>query len=340
MDLLTLKIICLIAVFFGCLVFALLPLKLVPKKKEHQSRRSRRILSFLNCTAGGVFLGTCFIGLFPTVRDKFASVLQKTTLDYPIAELTMILGYFLIIFIEQFTIVCAPGEGHVNHGSVPHMEMGQVENGARRHPTAQQGHRDGQNLVQDGPESSDEEDIFDSQEQHPLAKVSDPPSHSHGHSHANIFQGSILRSYILLLALSIHSIFEGMALGLQESVTSTIHLFIAVIVHEVLVSFAMGVSLMRLDIKTRTFIQLSIFFCIMIPAGVGIGIAVGNFQGFAGGLASAILQGLAAGTFIYVVFMEILPKELADPEDNITKCFLIFIGFSIFAALQFIHFDN
>jgi zinc transporter 1/2/3 len=289
--------------------------------------------------AGGVFLGTCFIGLFPSVREKFADVLQKTKLEYPVAELTMILGYFLIIFIEQFAIVCTPSHSHGDPGGASHVEMGHVENGARRRPTgtARRNREDGQSLVQDSQDSSDE-DVYDSKEQHPLAK--DTQSQSHGHSHANIFQGSILRSYILLLALSIHSIFEGMALGLQETVSSTIHLFIAVIVHEVLVSFAMGVSLRRLDVKTRTFVQLSIFFCIMIPAGVGIGIGVGNFQGFAGGIASAILQGLAAGTFIYVVFMEILPKELAGSEDNITKCFLIFIGFSIFAGLQFLHFDN
>jgi zinc transporter ZupT len=50
------------------------------------------------------------------------------------------------------------------------------------------------------------------------------------------------QSYLLLLALSVHSIFEGIAIGVQRSTSSAVKLMIAVIVHKQVASLALGIS--------------------------------------------------------------------------------------------------
>lgn len=57
--------------------------------------------------------------------------------------------------------------------------------------------------------------------------------HDHDHTHMDgVFHHSTLRSLILLMALSFHSVFEGLAIGLQESLSQLISLFLAVIAHK------------------------------------------------------------------------------------------------------------
>ena len=49
-------------------------------------------------------------------------------------------------------------------------------------------------------------------------------------------------------------------------------------------------------------------FSLITPVGIGIGIAVTESSNVEGGFV-AILQALAAGTLVYVVFFEVLEKE-------------------------------
>jgi zinc transporter ZupT len=44
---------------------------------------------------------------------------------------------------------------------------------------------------------------------------------------------SHLRSVLLLATLSIHSVFEGLAIGLQTNIDSVLDIFIAVMTHKV-----------------------------------------------------------------------------------------------------------
>lgn len=46
---------------------------------------------------------------------------------------------------------------------------------------------------------------------------------------------SHLRSVLLLAVLSIHSVFEGLAIGLQTDIDSILNIFIAVMLHKVTV---------------------------------------------------------------------------------------------------------
>ena len=60
----------------------------------------------------------------------------------------------------------------------------------------------------------------------------DELDHDHSHIDGVFHQHSTMRSLILLMALSFHSVFEGLAIGLQQSLSQLMSLFLAVIAHK------------------------------------------------------------------------------------------------------------
>ena len=67
--------------------------------------------------------------------------------------------------------------------------------------------------------------------------VGHPPPHEHGHDHEHLplelFVHSTLRATMLCLALSFHSLFEGLAIGLQTTLGNVWSIFFAVTAHKV-----------------------------------------------------------------------------------------------------------
>ena len=63
--------------------------------------------------------------------------------------------------------------------------------------------------------------------------------HQHGHDHEHLplelFVHSTLRATLLCLALSFHSLFEGLAIGLQTTLGNVWSIFFAVTAHKVII---------------------------------------------------------------------------------------------------------
>ena len=121
------------------------------------------------------------------------------------------------------------------------------------------------------------------------------------------------RAIILLVALSIHSLFEGLSIGAAQDQAVVIQLALALAIHKPLESLGVCLSLIRSS-KTQSFVvKLVILFSITCPLGVGIGMGVlGLLTSGVSDLVTGILQGLAGGSFLYVVFIEVLPHEFVD----------------------------
>jgi len=73
-------------------------------------------------------------------------------------------------------------------------------------------------------------------------------------------EDSFLRCVVLLLALGVHSLFEGVAIGLQDDLWTLVSLAIGVGLHGVLMAFALGVSLARQGLSRSTLYKLSVAF--------------------------------------------------------------------------------
>ncbi|ETE61967.1 Zinc transporter ZIP2, partial [Ophiophagus hannah] len=148
-----------------------------------------------------------------------------------------------------------------------------------------------------------------------------PPSHSS------------FRAFILFLSLSFHSVFEGLAIGVQKETTDTIQLCLAVLIHKAIMGFSLSLKLVQSSTKLQWRILYLVVFALMSPIGISVGIGVSLFNGDGSGLAQAVLEGVSAGTFLYVTFLEILPYELGSHESPFTKFLFISLGFSIMAVI-------
>lgn len=312
MNLVVAKLLCLLAVFVLMMLGSLLPVKIIEADCEKASR-SRRILALCNSFAGGVFLATCFNALLPTVREKFDDVLKMGNIstDYPLAETIMLVGFFLTVFVEQAILTFRKEKP-----SFIDMETFNAGSDA-------------------GSDSEYESPFISSNRGHHLYEVGHS-HHSHGLNIQELSTSSPLRLFSLVFALSAHSIFEGLALGLQEEGDKVLSLFIGVVIHETLVAVALGVSMAKISFLFRDAAKVAMLVSAMIPIGIVIGMAIQSAQNLASSITSALLQGIAGGTFLFVTFFEILGKELEDKHDRLLKVLFLVLGYAVLAGLVFL----
>merc|ERR1739838_866573 len=77
--------------------------------------------------------------------------------------------------------------------------------------------------------------------------------------------------YVLMLALSVHSIFEGLALGLATEMGPLINMVIAILIHKGAAGSSLGISLVKtFPNNFRLCRQLVGIFAFATPLGVAI----------------------------------------------------------------------
>lgn len=119
-------------------------------------------------------------------------------------------------------------------------------------------------------------------------------------------------------------------------VFQVLEICIAILVHKSIIVFSLAVKLVQSAVHPLWVAAYIGVFALMSPIGIAIGISVMEAQLAAGTLIQAILEGLAAGTFVYITFLEILPHELNSPGKQLLKVIFILLGFSIMAGLTFL----
>ena len=79
---------------------------------------------------------------------------------------------------------------------------------------------------------------------------------------------------MLCIALSVHSIFEGFAIGLQKEIGELIGLTVAVSAHKAVMAFSLGTTLAQAKWNWKKYMVAITIFAIASPLGMGIGIAL------------------------------------------------------------------
>jgi len=337
-SMVTEKVITLLAMTVITFLFGMMPLKLFSQLRHNpdvSSRiRWRLLISFCSCFAGGVFIGACLLDLLPDVEEKISEVLEEikeqyhVDLDYPVAQFIMVVGFFIILTIEQsvlhFQELWAQEEEREPLLSRSRQASIGSYHSSHSHQHASHHHH---HHVSSEPA---------------MTGVSNTVHHSHDghHNHSHIghgsFQHSTLRSMMLLIALSFHSVFEGIAIGLQGNSADLISIFIAVIVHKAVMAFSLGLNIAQSDLSIKSFVMSNVLFSIASPVGVGIGIAVADLpSSLPQNICNGLLQGMAAGTFLYITFFEVLPHELNVPNKRLWKVFFVILGYACICGLLF-----
>lgn len=148
------------------------------------------------------------------------------------------------------------------------------------------------------------------------------------------------RAIILLVSLLFHSLFDGLALGLQTNFSNVYTILIAVLFHKTLVAFSLTLKFFRAFPGRTRFILLCLsLFSAISPIGCLIGWLVSGSDSIHIVIrtgCSGILQSLAAGTFLYVTFIEILGPELGHGQPRLISISFVFLGFLTIAILKFV----
>lgn len=146
-----------------------------------------------------------------------------------------------------------------------------------------------------------------------------------------------LRSLLAVVALSFHAVFEGLAVGLEQSVSNVWYLLVAVATHKLVITFCVGVELLSARTRLSLVLVYMGVFSAVTPVGVGFGLLLGGNGEAAtsAGVVPVVLQAMAAGTLLYVVFFEVLQRERASDKSGLLQLVAIVTGFLLMMALNY-----
>ncbi|CAL8074490.1 unnamed protein product [Orchesella dallaii] len=322
-----------LSIFLG-----LIPYILVRRTKamlNTDSTKYKVILTILSCFGAGVLFSTSFLHLLPEVRESFNEIPEVwTTFDdhFPVAEVVVICGFCLIYIIEEiahFIMV----DGH--HGHHHHMNTVARHNSIAHGlpiPNVKGAVIDARNTTnaQNGPsicitmsDSSNDLTIIRTGARSSIdctSQVEECPDDDKSFA-------SSLRTFLALIALSFHAIVEGVAIGLQDS-SNVWMMFGAVASHKFVISFCMGMELVASQTRIVTYISSIVFFAVISPVGIIIGSVLSSNVN---SLPVTVIEGIACGTLLYVVFFEILNRERDRKSYSMSTSKAI--GFLQFVAL-------
>lgn len=250
------------------------------------------------------------------VRPQVSSLLEqlKVSSDYPLAETVMMIGLFLSVFVEQAALTFKKDKPSF-------IDLDTFNAG---------GSEAGSDSEYDTPFIPSPQGFAGGGDLHPRG-------HQHRHLNpARLAGAGPLRLLGLVFALSAHSVFEGLALGLQDDGAQLASLLLGVAIHEALAAVALGVSVAKTSLGTKHAVKLGLTVSLMIPLGMVLGMVIESAQTLAATAVSVVLQGLAAGTFLFITFFEILSRELDEKQDRLLKVLFLILGYAALALLVFI----
>ncbi|VDM99433.1 unnamed protein product [Thelazia callipaeda] len=295
-----------LALFFVTLVASSIPFLL--RRIQINSPNFLPLLSLVSVFGGGVFLATCLLDLLPDANDCLRKVeeMQHFTYSYPFVEVFIAVGFLLVLFTEQ--VVLSIREKH----ALDNGDMDQLITG----------HND---YVSSSENDGDSTDIYSEHES--SSRNSQDPQQSH----------TTVRVVLLVMALSLHAVFEGLSLGLIGDVNEILQVFLALLIHKTIIGFSLGLRLAQSSLRTATILLSAVIFSGQVILGGFGGIAILDFISYGSphiaGIVSTIAQAVACGTFLYVTCFEILPHEFNKPSYRISKLLILTFGFVLIACL-------
>ncbi len=261
--------------------------------------KSERIISMMITFSGGVLLAVALVHMLPEVRTDILHGMALGKIIHtklPLSEMIFCAGFLAVYFIERFVrfMVKRKDDRQLKKITVAIqpsvLPMGTSESG----------------LVYNAPNNAHILDNKSIQANDSLADLEAAKA-----DHETL--GKKLGHFFIILALSFHSIFEGLAIGLQSTSESVWLLFLGVGTHKFLIAFCIGMEMFtsgHQSIKMAS--GYLITFAVMSPIGIAMGIGVTEEISNDPGTQAAVvgvLQGLAGGTLLYVTFFELLNEQ-------------------------------
>lgn len=294
-----LKLVALFSVFGAALIGVSIPVI------WKQFRESPVIISHLNTFSGGLFLALAIVHVLPEAQGRLESI------DYPIAETIAVVGYLIILFIEKI-LIDAHSAFH-NHGNaVPFSTQ----------PSS---------LALTEKSTSAKSETNET----PVDVVVIPtPSPLSDNYHPN---GTLLHTrspYMLLLAVSVHTLLEGIALAAEDSTSGFLTFFTASILHKWAEAIGLSSSFIKAKRSGLRTLLTCLIFAFSGPVGIGIGIGISSTGN---DVTIGVFQALAVGALIFVSVHEKVAEEFEPKEHRPTKFLLFVAGIGLICGLAAIN---
>jgi zinc transporter ZupT len=129
--------------------------------------------------------------------------------------------------------------------------------------------------------------------------------------------------------MSVHSFFEGIALGVTSG-SETWNMVIAVVAHKWSEALTIGISFVQADLEITQGMWYIILYSLITPLGVVVGYILGSTGN---PKIVGVAKALSAGTFLYISCGEIIVKEFAIAKDKRLKFLFYFLGIVFVAIL-------
>ena len=298
------------------IIFGLVPIRIADKfslnelDKKSKNGKAGLLVTALNCFGAGVILTTCFTHMLPETGEviEFSQKQGKVGKlnGVALAEVLLLVGFLMIYVVEELA----------------HFALDKL----RQKPK--------------------EEACCETR-----LNANDPEPHEpHEDIAADIFttpeKGSFrvaFRGFFIVLAISLHAVFEGMAMGLGINASQIWYLCFAIATHKFIIAFCVGLQMATSNMKRLLIVVYISTFSLMTPLGIGIGIALTSVSIEGSGTRTvevAVLHGLAAGTLVYVVFFEILEKERSKKTNGLLQVTFIVLGFVVMILVSLLEGDH
>jgi solute carrier family 39 (zinc transporter), member 1/2/3 len=144
-----------------------------------------------------------------------------------------------------------------------------------------------------------------------------------------------LTPFVLMIALSMHSVFEGIAFGLMKDMSSALNLMFSILIHKFAEAMSISVALQRSFSDFRQLLKFIILFALATPVGTSLGLILSE----APELVNIIFVSLSGGTFIYVSCSELTVEEFSMPGNRWLKLLFFILGAVLIGCLLLLDTD-
>merc|ERR1711915_500497 len=148
---------------------------------------------------------------------------------------------------------------------------------------------------------------------------------------------SAMRGFLVVLALSLHEMFEGIALGLATTERGVWLLLLAIGSHKFIIALCLGQQLVTSKVHWALILLYISTFSLTTVIGAGAGMVMlhsSSTEEDAHSVGVTVMQGIATGSLLYVVFFEIIEKERAGKTNKLLQLLFIIFGSATIIALK------
>lgn len=141
--------------------------------------------------------------------------------------------------------------------------------------------------------------------------------------------------FMLMIALSMHALFEGIAFGLMNNLPNAVNLMLSILIHKFAEAMSISIALQKSFGEFRQLLKFIILFAFATPVGTSLGLILND----APKLVNIVFVSLAGGTFIYVSCSELTVEEFSMPGNRWFKLIAFILGAVLIGCLLFLDTD-